>query len=147
MSTCYRQWKLIGDMDPHNESGMPPRQVDQCNRKIEPIKSLPINTTIIIAGVYNIDHIVENDSRSRGDLIPLYEILEETKNHHNLCQLNYKYTWWRFGRKKSLLDLFYFNIPNHINYIETVHTPFSDHLIVKCQVHMKELEDKKNGNL
>ena len=85
---------------------------------------------LVIAGDYNIDHLNDNDPMSKPDRRQMRDLLDQFTDHAQLTQINFKPIWFR-SVLKSFLDLFYINIPNQVDGIETI----PDHCVVKCQIH------------
>ena len=71
---------------------------------------------------------------TKPDIRQMRDLLDKFTDHAQLTQINFKPIWFR-SDLKSLLDLFYMNIPNQVDGIETIPTTLSDHCVVKCQIH------------
>ena len=138
----YRQWHILSELDPDENSGHIKNQLDCIERVLKPIEKLSDQgASLLVAGDLNIDQLEVNDPDSRADLKQLNQILIKYKNIASLQQLNHKPTWHRTGKRPSLLDLFLTNTPTKTNNIETKPSIVADHCSVKLQLHTKEIKD------
>ena len=81
----------------------------------------------VIGGDLNIYQCRENDPKSRRELRALFPLWEQCKLDNDICQLNFKNTWHRAGKRSSLLDLYFSNVPRLIDGVQNVVNSLSKH--------------------
>ena len=91
---------------------------------------------MIWAGDINIDLNPKNDTNMRADVRELLPILNECINSNDLVLINKEPTWFRPGRKKSLLDLFLLDHPQHVLSCKNVINITSKHAGVLLQMNL-----------
>ena len=79
---------------------------------------------------------------SRPELQALIPIWEQNILDNDLCQLNKKNTWHRPGKRSSLLDLFFTNVPGIIDGIQNAVNTLSEHDGVRVNLHTSEILNK-----
>merc|ERR1711954_344041 len=75
----------------------------------------------------NIDLNEKNDAHLRADIRELKPMIKDLMIRNNLALINTEPTWYRPGRRRSLLDIFLMNHPHHVVKCNNVHNMLSEH--------------------
>ena len=138
----YREWKHPGGADALSTEGIK-NQVTRLNELgsvISKVKSM--GYPVIWAGDLNIDRLHKNDSSKRADLRVLTPIFDSFINDYDLVQFNKDATWFRPGKKPSLLDLFLLDNPQQVVSCSNVTNILSEHAGVLLTINI-DLKHRK----
>ena len=95
----------------------------------------------LIIGDINIDKSVNKDLHSRQDVKQLVPIYDDFLSNNNLTIVNHEMTRFETNAPPSLLDHIITNEPNRVDHVETNPSLMSDHKIISCLLHHKELKE------
>ena len=135
----YRQWRLpqeCGDLT----SGSTKSQISRLKAFINQAKkAIKMTKHCLIIGDVNIDKSVSRDQFLRPELKDLLPIYDDFLNESNLSILNKDHTRFESFCPSSLIDHIVTNLPSHVDQIMTSPSIISDHMVISCLLHSKEL--------
>ena len=135
----YRQWRLPNQAG-YPESYKTENQVIRFKKIIDQIKKARLKSDqVLVAFDSNIDQSIDKDSTKRQDLKELIPLYEDFRNEDDFVIINSDMTRFQSGCEPSHSDHFLTSSPQYIDNVETKPGAISDHFMVKCLYHTKEL--------
>ena len=132
----YRGWKHPGEEDSSTKKGInkPINRIHEIRETINNLTNLKI--PLLWSGDINIDMHKKNDNHHRADLKAIKPIFVDCLTKNNLALVNKEPTWFRVGKRESLLDLFIVSHPHHVLNCNNVTNMLSEHAGVKLDLNI-----------
>ena len=107
----YHEWKHFGEDDALTKEGINNqlKRMKEITEIVKEVKKMKI--PIIWAGDINLDMNPKNDTSKRADVKVLKPMLIDCMIENNLVLINKEPTWFRIGKRESLLDLYLLSHP------------------------------------
>ena len=143
MIASYREWKHPGDEDSSTKEGISNQvqRINEISNIVDNVNKLKL--PIIWSGDLNVDMLKRNDNYHRADVRAVKPIFTDCLGRNNLAVMNKEPTWFRPGKRDSMLDLFILSHPHHCAKIANITNTLSEHAGVTIEVNLNLNTQKK----